>query len=73
LTRVSSEFVLDIDFSIDSLGLLPTLPAIDMFQEKVLKEGAQDNESGTEQAKDNMIADALRSGYKNVTGKDIPS
>ncbi|KAJ2916663.1 hypothetical protein MD484_g3736, partial [Candolleomyces efflorescens] len=47
--------------------------AVDMFQEKVLKEGAQDNESAAEQAKDKMIADALRSGYKNVTGKDIPS
>jgi hypothetical protein len=44
-----------------------------MFQEKVLKEGAQDNESATEQTKDNMIADVLRSGYKNVTGKDTPS
>ncbi|KAF9557764.1 hypothetical protein CPC08DRAFT_710175, partial [Agrocybe pediades] len=34
--------------------------AIDMFQEHVLKQGPQDNESALEQAKDKQIADAIR-------------
>lgn len=47
--------------------------AVDMFQEHVLKAGSQSNESAIEQAKDKQIADAIRSGYKQFTGKDIPS
>ena len=46
--------------------------AIDLFQERVLKSGDQSNESAAEQAKDKIIADTIRSGYKNITGKDIP-
>lgn len=45
--------------------------AIDLFQERVLKSGAQDNESVVEQHKDEMISDAIRDQYKNITGKDF--
>ncbi|PPR04608.1 hypothetical protein CVT24_011736 [Panaeolus cyanescens] len=45
---------------------------IDLIQEHVFKAGSQTNESAVEQAKDKVIADAVRSGYKSVTGKDIP-
>jgi len=45
---------------------------IDMFQEKVLGQGAQDNESAIEQAKDEQISDFLRGQYKSTTGKDMP-
>lgn len=34
--------------------------AIDLFQEHVLKEGPQDNESAMEQAKDKHIANMIR-------------
>lgn len=34
--------------------------------------GSQDNESAVEQATDNQIASAIRSGYKTVSGKDFP-
>ncbi|KAI6244805.1 hypothetical protein HI914_06890 [Erysiphe necator] len=46
--------------------------AVDMFQEKVLGKGKQDNESAMEQAKDEAISDSIRKGYKNATGKDFP-
>ena len=36
------------------------LVAIDFFQEHVLKQGNQSNESAIEQAKDKQIADAIR-------------
>jgi hypothetical protein len=36
------------------------LLAIDLFQEHVLKQGDQSNESVIEQAKDKQIADAIR-------------
>ena len=39
-----------------------------MFQEHVLKQGPQ-NELAIEQKKDDMIADAIRDGYKNLMGK----
>ncbi|PWN47032.1 hypothetical protein IE53DRAFT_298448, partial [Violaceomyces palustris] len=42
---------------------------IDFFQEKVLKEGPQDNETAIEQQKDNVIAQQIREKYKNFTGK----
>jgi hypothetical protein len=45
---------------------------IDMFQERVLNQGAQDNETATEQAKDNLIADQIRSQWKERTGSDFP-
>lgn len=43
-----------------------------MFQEKVLKEGDQSNETAVEQAKDEAIAGAIRSKYKDATGSDFP-
>ena len=53
--------------------LLLTLgEGIDMFQQKVLGQGPQDNESAVEQAKDEQISDFIRREYKNTTGSDIP-
>lgn len=43
-----------------------------MFQEKVLGQGPQDNESAIEQAKDEQISDFIRGRYKGETGSDIP-
>lgn len=43
-----------------------------MFQERVLNQGPQDNETATEQAKDNLIADQIRSQWKDRTGSDFP-
>jgi hypothetical protein len=37
-----------------------------------LGQGAQDNESAVEQAKDEKISDFIRGQYKSQTGKDIP-
>ncbi|KAF8602636.1 hypothetical protein BDV93DRAFT_192620 [Ceratobasidium sp. AG-I] len=34
--------------------------------------GDQSNESAVEQAKDEQISDAIRSGYKSATGSDVP-
>ncbi|KAF2142117.1 uncharacterized protein K452DRAFT_249932 [Aplosporella prunicola CBS 121167] len=45
---------------------------VDMFQEKVLGQGPQDNESAMEQAKDEQISDFIRSKYKSTTGSDFP-
>ncbi|KAK3294560.1 uncharacterized protein B0H64DRAFT_190216 [Chaetomium fimeti] len=45
---------------------------IDWMQEKVFKQGAQNNESAAEQAKDRMIAQQIRDQYKKATGKDFP-
>jgi hypothetical protein len=45
---------------------------VDYVQEHVFKQGPQDNESAVEQAKDEQISDAIRSGYKSTTGKDFP-
>lgn len=47
--------------------------AIDFVQEKVFKQGPQDNESAAEQAKDSAIADFIRDQYKKNTGKEFPS
>jgi hypothetical protein len=40
-------------------------------QERVLKQGAQDNESAAEQAKDEVISDTIRQKYQEVTGKEF--
>ena len=45
---------------------------IDMFQQRVLGQGPQDNESAVEQAKDEQISDFIRREYKSTTGSDIP-
>ncbi|KAK3379197.1 hypothetical protein B0T24DRAFT_522043 [Lasiosphaeria ovina] len=45
---------------------------IDWVQEKFLKQGAQDNESAAEQAKDKLIAETIRDQYKKQFGNDFP-
>lgn len=40
--------------------MLAEFEAIDLFQEHVLKEGPQNNESAVEQAKDKQIANMIR-------------
>ncbi|KAK0488446.1 hypothetical protein IW261DRAFT_1556912 [Armillaria novae-zelandiae] len=45
---------------------------VDFVQEHFLGQGKQSNESALEQAKDEQISDAIRSGYKSMTGKDFP-
>jgi len=35
-------------------------------------QGAQDNESAVEQAKDEQISDFIRDQYKKTTGSDVP-
>ena len=45
---------------------------VDFVQEKFLGQGAQDNESAAEQAKDEQISDAIRRQYKGATGSDVP-
>ncbi|KAJ2934243.1 hypothetical protein H1R20_g2842, partial [Candolleomyces eurysporus] len=47
-------------------------PAIDVFQEKVLKEGVQNNESLVEQTKNETFSDFIREIYKSATGKGFP-
>ena len=43
-----------------------------MFQEKVLGQGPQDNESAVEQAKDEQISNFIRRKYKDTTGSGLP-
>lgn len=45
---------------------------IDMFQEKVLGQGPQNNESAVEQAQDEAISDAFRSQFRSTTGREVP-
>ncbi|EGP85699.1 unnamed protein product [Zymoseptoria tritici ST99CH_1A5] len=45
---------------------------VDFVQEKFMGQGAQDNESAVEQAKDEQISDFIRGQYKSKTGSDIP-
>jgi len=45
---------------------------VDMFQERVLHQGPQNNESAMEQAKDEQISDGIRKAYKSGTGSDFP-
>jgi hypothetical protein len=49
----------------------PLDKAVDMFQEHVLKQGDQKNESALEQFKDEQITDGIRRTYKNVTGHEF--
>merc|ERR1712063_101070 len=44
---------------------------VDFVQERVLGQGAQDNESALEQAKDEQISDFIRGQYKGATGKEF--
>jgi hypothetical protein len=45
---------------------------VDMFQEKVMGQGPQNNENAAEQAKDEAISDAIRDQYRKATGKEFP-
>ncbi|GAB7349645.1 hypothetical protein MBLNU459_g0322t1 [Dothideomycetes sp. NU459] len=45
---------------------------VDFVQEKFLGQGAQDNESAVEQAKDEQISDFIRGQYKTTTGSNFP-
>ncbi|KAJ9621112.1 hypothetical protein H2204_012006 [Knufia peltigerae] len=45
---------------------------IDFVQERFLGQGPQDNESALEQAKDDQIANFIRTQYKSTTGNDFP-
>ncbi|ETW85377.1 hypothetical protein HETIRDRAFT_309646 [Heterobasidion irregulare TC 32-1] len=45
---------------------------VDYAQQHVLGQGPQNNESAVEQAKDEQISDAIRRGYKGISGKDFP-
>ncbi|TFK32600.1 hypothetical protein BDQ12DRAFT_692292 [Crucibulum laeve] len=45
--------------------------AIDLFQEHILKEGAQHNESAVEQLKDKQIAKTIREQYEKATGHEF--
>ncbi|KAI5803622.1 hypothetical protein DFH27DRAFT_500109 [Peziza echinospora] len=44
---------------------------VDFVQERVLGQGAQNNESALEQAKDEQISDFIRGQYKGTTGKEF--
>jgi len=46
--------------------------AVDFFQERVLHEGPQKNESAIEQAKDAAISDTIRHQFESITGKHFP-
>jgi hypothetical protein len=37
-----------------------------------MKQGSQNNESALEQAKDEQISDAVRRGFKMMTGREVP-
>ncbi|CAE6522183.1 unnamed protein product [Rhizoctonia solani] len=45
---------------------------VDLYQEHIMKQGPQNNESAFEQAKDEQISDAIRAGFRMVTGKEVP-
>ncbi|KAH9827215.1 hypothetical protein Tdes44962_MAKER03025 [Teratosphaeria destructans] len=45
---------------------------IDLVQEKVFKQGPQNNESAMEQAKDEQISDFIRDKYKSFSGNELP-
>ncbi|GAB7349644.1 hypothetical protein MBLNU459_g0322t2 [Dothideomycetes sp. NU459] len=49
-----------------------TTSGVDFVQEKFLGQGAQDNESAVEQAKDEQISDFIRGQYKTTTGSNFP-
>jgi len=49
----------------------PLDKGVDMFQQHVMGQGAQDNESALEQAKDEQISDFIRGQYKTQTGKEF--
>jgi len=46
--------------------------AVDLFQQHILKQGDQSDESAVEQLKDEQIAHAIRLSFKSVTGNELP-
>jgi len=46
--------------------------AIDLFQQHILKQGDQSNESAIEQLKDEQIANAIRKSFQSATGNELP-
>jgi len=46
--------------------------AVDLFQQHILKQGNQSDESAIEQLKDEQIAHAIRMSFKSVTGHELP-
>ena len=53
--------------------LADTIPqGVDAFQQHVLGQGDQSNESAVEQAKDEKISDFIRDKYKSSTGNEVP-
>ena len=54
------------------LLLSPKLTLLNPVLQNVMNQGVQDNETATEQAKDNMIAETIRNQYKERTGSDFP-
>jgi len=46
--------------------------AVDLFQQYILKQGAQNDESAIEQLKDEQIANAIRVAVKSTTGHELP-
>ncbi|KAK0654567.1 hypothetical protein QBC41DRAFT_57526 [Cercophora samala] len=50
----------------------PLDKGVDLFQQHVLGQGDQSNESAIEQAKDEQISDFIRDQYKKNAGKDFP-
>jgi len=45
--------------------------AVDLFQQYILKQGDQSDESAIEQLKDEQIANAIRHSFKSVTGSEL--
>lgn len=55
-----------------TIDLADTIQGVDFVQEKFLGQGAQNDESAVEQAKDEQISDFIRGQYKSATGSDVP-
>jgi len=45
--------------------------AVDLFQQHILGQGSQSNESAIEQLKDEQIANAIRMAFKSTTGNEL--
>jgi len=46
--------------------------AVDLFQQHILGQGSQSDESAIEQLKDEQIAHAIRMSFNSVTGSELP-
>jgi len=45
--------------------------AVDLFQQHILKQGDQSDESAIEQLKDEQIANAIKRSFKGATGSEL--